>query len=147
MTIEILLKALKASWSLDTAYSKDRDKWSKNNIEAGQCAVTAMIVYDYFGGEICRGFSEEKNIYHFWNIIEQEIIDLTKNQFKENIVFDKVDIMTKSELINIPSVNCRYIKLKKRVVKHLKRIEAYNDKPLTYRIGISAEKVMKMNPQ
>lgn len=78
ITLEILAKALKKSWSRDTCYPKLRDKWSPNKPEIGQCFVTALIINDYFGGLIAY----DKELNHYFNILPNgEIIDLTKSQF------------------------------------------------------------------
>ena len=45
-----LQKAVKKSWGVDTAYRDDIPKWLINNPAAGQCAVTALIIDDFFRG-------------------------------------------------------------------------------------------------
>jgi hypothetical protein len=44
---------------IDTAYKDDVPKWSIDNPAAGQCAVTALIIHDYFGGQIYSGVSQD----------------------------------------------------------------------------------------
>jgi hypothetical protein len=69
--------ALIESWCAMTAYPKCRDSWSSKNPSLGQCAVTALLIQDYFGGII--KFSQTNN--HFFNQINGEIIDYTIGQF------------------------------------------------------------------
>jgi hypothetical protein len=46
----------------------------------GQCAVTAMLVQDIFGGELMRGINEGDS--HYWNLIDGREVDLTRDQFR-----------------------------------------------------------------
>lgn len=74
-----LEKALKESWCKETCYAPDENKWNQDNPAFGQCAVTSVIVYDYFGGKICYC----KHQKHYWNVIDNKEIDLTRSQFPE----------------------------------------------------------------
>jgi hypothetical protein len=59
----------------------DQDKWSPDNPAFGQCAVTALVIQDYLGGEILYC----KHYHHYWNKLpDGTILDLTKVQFGEN---------------------------------------------------------------
>ena len=58
-------------------------RWNKNNKCLGMCAITSLIVNDYFNGEICKIYVDD--ISHYFNLIEGEIIDLTSNQFNHEI--------------------------------------------------------------
>ncbi len=122
MTIADLNKALTLSWCRDTAYYSDRKDWSENNKALGQCTVTAMIVYDYFGGIIKRGYSPKYDLYHFWNEINGDKIDLTYSQFskdKRDISFVDVITRDKKQLLKIANVRNRYRTLKKKVEEEL----------------------------
>lgn len=124
MTIELLLEALSASWSRETAYKNDRKYWSESSREVGQCTVTSIIVYDYFGGKIIRGFSEKYNIFHYWNEVNGQKIDLTFKQFCENkgdIDFKNIIIKKKEDLLHIRNVKERYEILRQRVELYLKK--------------------------
>lgn len=118
MTLEQLSAVLHDSWSATTAYHADRKKWSPDNKAIGQCTVTAMIVYDYFGGKIVRGYSEKYKLYHYWNEINGEKIDLTSSQFfpdRNDISFSKIVYKDKRSLLRIKDVKDRYIILKEKV--------------------------------
>lgn len=122
MDYEKLVQALEKSWCLETAYSGDRKNWTSERKTTGQCTVTAMIVYDYFGGEIIRGYSPKYKIYHYWNVVNGKKIDLTYSQFipeKKDIKFTKIVVKKKADLMHIRSVNVRYELLKNRVEKCL----------------------------
>ncbi len=123
MTLDALTQALYESWGKDTAYKNDRGKWTEINRAAGQCTVTAMIINDYFGGKIYRGYSKKNNLYHYWNIIDGKKVDLTASQFDNDIHFDKVVLKKKDQLIKIDNVRKRYYILKGRVDNYLENAE------------------------
>lgn len=118
MTIDELNDALKIVWCAETAYSGDKKNWSTENKSVGQCTVTAIIVWDYFGGKIVRGYSEKYKLLHYWNEIDGKKVDLTYAQFLENkndIFFTDIIYKTKKDLMKINSVKNRYLLLKRRL--------------------------------
>uniref|UniRef100_N2AHF6 Uncharacterized protein n=1 Tax=Eubacterium plexicaudatum ASF492 TaxID=1235802 RepID=N2AHF6_9FIRM len=119
MNLKVLTRALYESWGKDTAYKDDKDKWTEANRGAGQCAITAMIVYDYFGGEIYRGYSKKDCLYHYWNMIDGKKVDLTASQFQKEIYFDKIVLKKKDQLLKIANVRQRYHILKERVDNYI----------------------------
>lgn len=126
MTIDILLSALEKSWIKETAYKTDQENWSVDRKETGQCTVTAILVYDYFGGQIIRGYSKKYNLYHYWNVINGQKYDLTFNQFngeKDDISFVNLVRKEKKDLLKINNVRQRYELLKQRVEYYLKKTE------------------------
>ena len=127
MTIDLLLKALNASWTRETAYKDNQQDWTEAKKEIGQCTVTAMIVFDYFGGKIIRGYSEKYNLFHYWNEIDGKKIDLTFNQFigeKDDIIFKKIVVKEKKELMKIGNVRRRYKILKEKVENYFNNISS-----------------------
>lgn len=122
VNIELLKEALNASWSKDTSYWSDRNDWTVDKKETGQCTITAMIVFDYLGGTIYRGYSTKYELFHYWNEVNGEKIDLTFNQFigsKNDIVFTKIVTKRKEDLMKISNVKNRYTKLKTNVDRYL----------------------------
>ena len=120
MNINNLEKALKKSWSKNTCYLPMEKDWNENNPAYGQCYVTALIVNDYLGGKILKAKFKD-NSSHFWNLINKKEIDLTRSQFKNEII-PKPTIHNREEF-NIPKYkehNKRYLILKKRVSEYLK---------------------------
>lgn len=79
MTLEKLNEYLLKIYSKDTCYSKCMDDWNTDNLSLGHCAIVSLLVNDYFGGDIYK--IKVDNISHYFNVINNEIIDLTKNQF------------------------------------------------------------------
>jgi len=83
-----LESAIRGSWCLWTADPVDQAGWSSSNPASGQCASTALLVYEAFGGEVliadvqhrdgtCQGF-------HYSNRLpDGTSLDLTGEQFVE----------------------------------------------------------------
>jgi len=83
MLIEKLEKAIRESWDRDTCYPGCADQWTPENPAWGQCAITALIVQDYLGGELlyCQ------HNHHYWNLLpDQREVDFTRFQFPEGTV-------------------------------------------------------------
>ncbi len=127
ITIEDLKWALQNSWSAET--SNDPRGWSLKNPARGQCAVTALIVQDYFGGHLIR--CKVDNNTHYFNILpDNSEIDLTLNQFShqdlEKIKKSHSSRETKSRrhVLSYPDTVKRYNLLKKNVENFIK-LERY----------------------
>jgi len=82
MNLDDLKKALEKSWCKETCYPGLMDDWSEENPSLGQCAVTCLVVQDYLGGDILYC----KHLHHYWNEVDGEEIDFTRDQFKNKTV-------------------------------------------------------------
>jgi hypothetical protein len=80
--------ALREAWSLETAR-----QWTAENPAAGQCNVTALLVFDLFGGELLKTALPEGD--HFYNRIDGTRYDFTDSQFARPITY--ADILTDRE--------------------------------------------------
>lgn len=67
------------SWNYDTCSPGLKEQWSKDNPSLGQCAITALIANDLFGGKIMRCMAPSGS--HYYNLIDDCIVDLTIEQF------------------------------------------------------------------
>ena len=67
MSIEDIKSAIIECYSRDLCYPKVLDKWNENNKCFGMCAITSLIINDYFGGDICK--IHVNNISHYFNKI------------------------------------------------------------------------------
>jgi hypothetical protein len=74
-----LEKAIRESWDAKTSsYPED---WNEDNPAYGQCAVTALVVNDYLGGEIVNAnvpLPSGKYESHYFNLVDGKEIDLTR---------------------------------------------------------------------
>ena len=128
-TIPQLQQAIEQSWDADTCYPESATDWTPDNPALGQCAVTALIVHDYFGGQIFGN----RDYHHYWNYTESgQEIDFTRSQFKELSPDERLyiqDIAHRDKLLNSPKAQQaktaeRYELLKSRVDKILSTITA-----------------------
>ena len=79
-TLNDLYAVLRDCWCKETAYSSCQAEWVQNDPTYGQCAITAMLVYDMFGGTIHR-IRVDGGGTHYFNKINGNYIDLTIEQF------------------------------------------------------------------
>lgn len=112
--------ALSASWSHETSYFDD---WSPSNPSAGQCAVSAIIVQDYLGGEIKE--CAVNGIVHYFNVVEGAVLDITAGQFGSfDIDYAASRVKTKDEILRYNDTRRRYELLKAKVEDFFGDLEA-----------------------
>ncbi len=110
MEVGKLKQLLKQSWDRDTCSPSLRDKWSEDNPSLGQCAITSLIVNDFFGGKIMRCMASTGS--HYYNLIDDKIIDLTSEQFgDEKLNYDAGEERDIEYLLSNEDTKARYIKL------------------------------------
>jgi hypothetical protein len=76
VTKDDLYAAVRGAW---TAATSADNAWSATCPSLGQCAVTALVIQDYLGGELMRAEVDGRS--HYWNVVDGEMIDLTRDQF------------------------------------------------------------------
>ncbi|MEU7184725.1 hypothetical protein [Streptomyces sp. NPDC045470] len=92
LTLTDITQAVRSSWAADTCSADDlaRSPWTTENPAWGHCDITALVVHDFFGGELLVGevhLDGEQHGYHWWNRLSSDIeIDLTHEQFKRGQV-------------------------------------------------------------
>lgn len=106
MKLDELTKIIELSWSKDTCVLSLQDEWNSEFKNLGQCDVTALIVNDFIGGKIMRCMSETGS--HYYNLINGEIVDLTKNQFKVLPNYSDSVERTREYLLNNNDTKNRY---------------------------------------
>ena len=122
MELGELKQLLMESWLLETCSPGLRDKWHEENPSLGQCAITSLIVNDFFGGKIMRCMASTGS--HYYNIIDDEIIDLTKEQFLGEIPdYEKGEERTREYLLSNKDTNNRYLLLNKILRENIKAKE------------------------
>ena len=117
---------LKNSWTRETSF--DPENWTPDNPARGQCAVTALIINDYFGGEIIWAnavLPKGREISHYFNKIDGIEKDFTRVQFPEKTAIPKGIPKTKEYsstreyLLSYPTTQKRYELLKHKVQEFL----------------------------
>lgn len=84
VTLGDLYQILRKAWCKETAYPSCQAEWVNTDPSYGQCAITAMLVYDMFGGSIHR-IRVDGGGTHYFNKINGHYIDLkiALNAYKE----------------------------------------------------------------
>jgi hypothetical protein len=114
--VDALEDALERAWEQST--SSDPGKWASANPAWGQCAVTALIVQDYYGGELRRGLVDD--IPHYWNILEEgRQVDLTLRQFGDSARPSDVQPRDREYVLSFPETVSRYERLRSAVDRYL----------------------------
>lgn len=75
-----LYNALWHLWTRETCTPRMRADWSEENRTLGQCAITAFLAQDIFGGSV-RGIPLQDGGFHCFNIAGDCLFDLTSEQF------------------------------------------------------------------
>lgn len=106
---------LKKAWCRATAHPSYQKNWTKNNPSYGQCCVTALLIQDLYGGNICE--CKVQNKRHYVNITPNgELLDFTAEQFgDEQITYSDMKQRTRASLLKSKSVKERYESLKTRL--------------------------------
>ena len=113
--LDELKEKLSKAWVKETSNSPD--KWKKTKPSIGQCAVTSILVNEMFGGLIIRGEFASKET-HYWNLLDKEIIDLTRDQFnKEELSFEAIGVRSREYLLKDKNTKKRYELLKELLLK------------------------------
>lgn len=114
MELAKLKGILNTLYSKETCYPDCRNQWNNENKTLGHCAIVALLLNDYYGGDICK--IKVNNISHYFNLIDDKIIDLTSDQFKS----DKIDytdyvIKNRDDVLKNEDTKKRYEILKLKV--------------------------------
>lgn len=142
MELNQLEELLSRSWNKDTCSPGLKDKWNDNNPSLGQCAITSLVVNDFFGGKIMRCMTSSGS--HYYNLIDDRIVDLTVKQFLGEIPkYEDGEERTREYLLSNENTKSRYIKL----LHSLKQtIERQNDEWREYELmyNNSRQAIIKM---
>ena len=98
-----LYNTLKKCWSV-----KSSTKWEKTNPSKGQCSVTALVIHDYFGGSILK--TKINGVWHFYNKINDKVLDLTSDQFDTPIVYQDLEGTIEEALTDCSQEQYEYLK-------------------------------------
>ena len=110
---ETLFAAIRRSWGPDTSADSG---WSASCPAKGQCAVTALVVQDYLGGQLLR--AGIGGVSHYWNAVQDEELDLTRQQFPD-FTPEGTCGRTREYVLSFPGTARRYGTLRERVAAAL----------------------------
>ena len=118
-----IVRAIKNSWCAETAYKGD---WTPDNPAKNQCAVTALVLQDYFQFDIntCQTTSGEKHLYninHLGGGRGSMRIDLTSSQFPDlnAVLYHKGKFIGRDKLLKVKNLRLRYELLAQKVKEYL----------------------------
>ena len=110
MKIEELKQLLTFAWDYKTYSPRLNDDSNKEKSLIEQCAITSLIVNDFFGGKIMRCMTSLGN--HYYNLIDDKIIDLTIEQFSdEKPKYKDVSEITREYLLSNENTKNMYEQL------------------------------------
>ena len=115
-TLDELFTKLLLSYSIDTTYPLCKNDYNYDtNPTYGQCAITSLIVQDIFGGTIHK--TKVNGITHYFNIVDNHYIDLTKDQFNEDINYEQNEQVDRSYCLENEDTKKRYELLLKNLTR------------------------------
>jgi hypothetical protein len=120
-TLGEIFKVLLACWSRDTADEKHLDTFSRANPSVAQDDVTAMLIYDMFGGSIHS--VEVDGRVHYFNKINGNYIDMTREQFEYSrtpVCYEPNTELERKEFEDNADQKRRYLLLLSRISEYLK---------------------------
>lgn len=80
VTPKDLYRALWRLWTRETCTARMRKDWTEENRTLGQCAITAFLAQDLFGGQVW-GIPLRDGGVHCYNAVDGCVFDLTSEQF------------------------------------------------------------------
>lgn len=108
--LDDLARRLEGNWTRET--SADPLHWSRENSAYGQCAVSALVVQDHFGGELLR--ARVDGISHYWNRLPTGLeVDLTRKQFGSNPYVPTGEVKSREFVLSFPETVDRYLSLRR----------------------------------
>jgi hypothetical protein len=124
---QMFLEAVRAAWAAST--SVDPAGWDSRNPAWGQCAVTALVLQDEFGGELLRGLVN--GVSHYFNRLPDGTdIDLTREQFGSGpIEVCDMSVRERSYVLSYPETRRRYHRFKSAVESRVPRLQGRPQAP------------------
>ena len=124
MEIKDLKEILRVSWDKSTCSPGLKSEWNEDNPAIGQCAITALIVNDLFGGKIMRCVSNTGS--HYYNLIDDEIVDLTVEQFLGYFpLYKESSERSREYLLSNEDTKNRYLLLLNKIKKQIEYKRVY----------------------
>ena len=100
---EKLTTIFKKCWSIESS-----TKWEEATPSKGQCSVTALVIHDYFGGTILK--TKVNGAWHFYNRVNDQVLDLTSEQFSSPIYYQDIDSTVDEALNDCSQEQYEYLK-------------------------------------
>jgi hypothetical protein len=108
---EDIARAAKRAWARETSAAAE---WTTKEPELGQCAVTALLVQDAYGGVLKRALVN--SVSHYWNEVDGQVVDLTRAQFEAPLSIEGEIERERDYVLSNEATAARYALLKNTVV-------------------------------
>jgi hypothetical protein len=95
VTLAELQEAIRASWGPDT--TEEPGVWDEDNRAWGNCAVTALVVRDYLGGDVVvsgvvrDGVRVDRHAYN--RLPSGLLVDISRDQFRNGEQFEAPEVV------------------------------------------------------
>lgn len=83
------------------------------------CAITALILNDYFSGKLGKIYVED--ISHYFNIINDNVVDFTSSQFGHEVNYSNYELVDRHIMLQNENTKLRYQILKSKLEKSLQQ--------------------------
>lgn len=113
MTLDQLYLQLTRAWSPYTCFIET--DWDDQCPAKGQCAITALVVQDYFGGDLLRTVPSSGGSHYYNRLPDGTTVDLTRQQFSPTTCFTAPETRTRDYLVGSADTFRRYCLLRDRV--------------------------------
>lgn len=114
MDIDRLRSLLEKAWCAETALGD----WNPDVPSTNQCAVTALVVQDFFGGNLMR-CEMTNGDSHYWNVVDGLLeYDITADQFSyidAKPIKSTTIIRSREYVLSFPNTMLRYGLLLQRI--------------------------------
>jgi len=114
MDVQTLKVLLPLAWSGNTAYGD----WNSRVPSLNQCAVTALVVQEYLGGDLLR-CKMTNGDSHYWNRLPDGTeVDLTEDQFnyiEAKPIKSEYIVRSREYTLSFVSTSRRYDLLSRRI--------------------------------
>ena len=116
-TPQDLYDALSHVWCRYTCTPRMRKDYETSHMTLGQCAITAFLAQDIFGGDVC-GIPLEEGGYHCFNVVEDHVFDITSEQFREKLNYENTIPQSREIHFQRKEKEERYQYLKKQLKQY-----------------------------
>ncbi|MEZ5282123.1 MAG: hypothetical protein R2770_16810 [Acidimicrobiales bacterium] len=91
---DLIFQAIRESWCPETCGEPAR--FTPENPSWQQCDASAFVAWEYLGGDLVLGkvfIDGEQTEHHYWNRIDGEDFDLTRDQFRDGQSIVEVNVI------------------------------------------------------
>lgn len=120
-TLGDIFRVLLSCWSKDTADGRYSESFSRANPSVAQDDVTAMLLFDMFGGSIHKVELDGRD--HYFNKINGNYIDFTREQFENSrapVEYEPNEVIERNAFNESEDKKRRYSLLLSRISEFLK---------------------------